>query len=244
MQLAVGAYIRHQYTDYDTILKTGGSWHEARQKAQPISYAKLAEWRDEGDSSELEETFREIIVLDDDEDDMESSSSDDTLSDGGERAGSLEIVSSRATARELQPESNTDAAGSAQGWRLIPEARPPRFMHRPQHHAIAESGRYSMRSGRQADLRLAPERLPAPRLYERDPYYPSHIPAQTYEPSHPGISMPLTGPSQSNPVTSQVTPVTPRSPSFFYGRDGKLYNVSRAHGRETLLQNPLPLVTS
>jgi hypothetical protein len=109
VQLAVGAYIRHQYTNYDSMLKTGVTWPEARQKAQPISYAKLREWRDEGDSNELEETFREIIVLDDDEDDDDSETSEDTLG-ADERGHSLEIVSSRATARELQPEDWTSAA--------------------------------------------------------------------------------------------------------------------------------------
>ena len=127
----MGAYIRHTYTDYDSILKTGGTWLEARAKAQPISFAKLKEWRDEGDSGELEETFREIIVLDDD-DDLDSDTSNDTLSDGGGSDRSLEIISSKATARELQPDYHTGVPrGDAHSWRLIPERSSYlRSMHR------------------------------------------------------------------------------------------------------------------
>lgn len=103
VQLAVVAHIRHTYTEYDNILKRKtGSWIEARQRVEHVSLAKLKEWRDETDeaSNELEETFREVIVLDDDEDssEEESSSAPDT------REASMEIVSSRATARDLQPE--------------------------------------------------------------------------------------------------------------------------------------------
>ncbi|KAF2019965.1 hypothetical protein BU24DRAFT_419573 [Aaosphaeria arxii CBS 175.79] len=106
VQLAVGAYIRHQYTNYDTILKTGGTWPEARSQVQSITYGKLKEWRDEGDAgNELEETFREIIVLDDDESDDESET-DDTSFDGSE--ASMEIISSQATAGELRPNNPAD----------------------------------------------------------------------------------------------------------------------------------------
>jgi hypothetical protein len=93
------------YTDYDKILKAG-SWMEARQKVEHVSLAKLKEWRDEaGDpSNEIEDTFREVIVLDDDED----SSDEDLYAAPDERESSMEIVSSRATARDLQPERYSD----------------------------------------------------------------------------------------------------------------------------------------
>ncbi|CAO2654776.1 Nn.00g115090.m01.CDS01 [Neocucurbitaria sp. VM-36] len=106
VQLAVVAHIRHTYTDYDKLLKTGG-WMEARSKVEHVSLAKLKEWRDEAgeQSNELEETFREVIVLDDDD---EVTSDDGSLSTPDEREQSMEIVSSRATARDLQPERSTD----------------------------------------------------------------------------------------------------------------------------------------
>lgn len=106
VQLAVVAHIRHMYTDYDKLLKTGG-WMEARSKVEHVSLAKLKEWRDETDtdSNELEDTFREVIVLDDDDD---ASSDGEMLSTPDEREQSMEIVSSRATARDLQPERSLD----------------------------------------------------------------------------------------------------------------------------------------
>jgi hypothetical protein len=103
VQLAVVAHIRHTYTEYDNILKhKTGTWTEARQQVEHVSLAKLKEWRDETDeaSNELEETFREVIVLDDDE----VSSDDESLSAPNTREPSMEIVSNRATARDLQPE--------------------------------------------------------------------------------------------------------------------------------------------
>ncbi|KAF2829431.1 hypothetical protein CC86DRAFT_286796 [Ophiobolus disseminans] len=105
VQLAVVAHIRHLYTDYDKILKTG-SWMEARQQVEHVSLAKLKEWRDESgaQSNEVEDTFREVIVLDDDDE----SSDEGSLSTPDEREQSMEIVSSRATARDLQPEHYTD----------------------------------------------------------------------------------------------------------------------------------------
>lgn len=92
------------YTDYDKILKTG-SWMEARQQVEHVSLAKLKEWRDETgeQSNEVEDTFREVIVLDD-----EDSSDEGSLSTPDEREQSMEIVSSRATARDLQPEHYVD----------------------------------------------------------------------------------------------------------------------------------------
>jgi hypothetical protein len=107
VQLGVLAHIRHSYTDYDKLLKTVG-WMEARSQVEPVSLAKLKEWRDETgeQSNEMEETFREVIVLDDDDD--EASSGDDAGLTLDEREQSMEIVSSRATARDLQPERHTD----------------------------------------------------------------------------------------------------------------------------------------
>jgi hypothetical protein len=68
-----------------------------------VSLAKLKEWRDEvgQTSNELEETFREVIVLDDDE---EEDTSDDDTPKTDTREPSMEFFSSRATARDLQPE--------------------------------------------------------------------------------------------------------------------------------------------
>lgn len=104
MQLAVLAHIRHQYTEYDNILKTG-SWAEARKAVEQNSVAKLIEWRDEqgGTTEELEEVFREVIVIDDDDDDKSSDDGQPQDPDVDEREVSMEVVSSLATARDLLP---------------------------------------------------------------------------------------------------------------------------------------------
>lgn len=171
MQLAVGAYIRHQYTDYDAILKSGGSWLEARAKAQPASIAKMKEWRDENENNETEETWREIIVLDDDDDDEEGISSDDTLPDGVERDRSLEIVSSRVNGRELQPEHQSGYAhGYANGWKLIPERDLAPMRPHPR-HAYADASRDStIRTGYREATRLPQSTVPisATRSFEHD----------------------------------------------------------------------------
>lgn len=106
IQLAVGAHIRHTYTDYDKLLKTVG-YLDARRMVEPDSLAKFLEWRDEagGDSHELEETFREVIIIDDE--DMSSDDDDDSIDTPDERDQSMEIVSSRATARDLQPDQHS-----------------------------------------------------------------------------------------------------------------------------------------
>lgn len=105
VQLAVVAHIRHVYTDYDKMLKTG-TWMQARQNVEHVSLAKLKEWRDESgeQSNEIEDTFREVIVLDDDDESSDEGSS----STPDEREQSMEIVSSRATARDLQPEVHAE----------------------------------------------------------------------------------------------------------------------------------------
>lgn len=84
------------------MLKTG-TWMEARQKVEHVSLAKLKEWRDETgeQSNEIEDTFREVIVLDDEEEEDETSSGGNTPD---EREQSMEIVSNRVYARDIQLE--------------------------------------------------------------------------------------------------------------------------------------------
>lgn len=128
VQLAVVAHIRHTYTDYDKLLKTDG-WMTARSQVEHISLAKLKEWRDEvgEQSNELEETFREVIVLDDD-DDQSSDGESPPFADNREH--SMEIISNRATARDLQPERYIDYPHiSLHNTRRAP--RPTIVMQRP-----------------------------------------------------------------------------------------------------------------
>ncbi|KAJ4379726.1 hypothetical protein N0V86_004908 [Didymella sp. IMI 355093] len=134
VQLAVVAHIRHMYTDYDKMLKTG-SWMEARQKVEHVSLAKLKEWRDETgeQSNEIEDTFREVIVLDDEDETSDGDTPD-------EREQSMEIVSNRVIAQDIQLERYPQHPTVSDNERRRGHGRtivvhpypPPPTIHRPQ----------------------------------------------------------------------------------------------------------------
>lgn len=88
VHLAVGAYIRHTYTDYDRLLKSHG-YLNARTMVEPSTLDKIIEWRDEKDDPDaVEDILREVVVISDDEDE---DNVDDFFDDGG---SSVEIASS------------------------------------------------------------------------------------------------------------------------------------------------------
>ncbi|KAF2265853.1 hypothetical protein CC78DRAFT_532218 [Lojkania enalia] len=204
VQLAVAAHIRHNYTDYDRLLRVG-SWTEARAKVEHVSLAKLKEWRDENDTDEVEETFREVIVLDDDE-----SEADETLSDAAGSELSLEIVSSRAAGRDLQYDDFAHYprvdAGNANG-------TPRRNHSRPEHLPSSNSlpARTVDLSGGGLFPRGHIQPLPStfPRQYE--PHLDS--PFSRIEP--------LSTASATEPVVYGAPPRTQMR-----GADGRWYNVS------------------
>ena len=66
--LAVGAHIRHTYTNYDELLRSGVSWSDARRGVEPFTLDKLVSWRgEEDDDPILDEVLREVIVISDNE---------------------------------------------------------------------------------------------------------------------------------------------------------------------------------
>jgi hypothetical protein len=67
-QLAVVAHIRHMYTEYDKLLKKT-TFPEARRMVESPTLQRLVEWRgdDENGKTELEDVFREVIVISDDD---------------------------------------------------------------------------------------------------------------------------------------------------------------------------------
>ena len=104
VQLAVVAHIRHVYTDYDKLLKTG-SWLEARARIERACLDQLAQWRgddDDDDPNAMEDILREVIVIPDDDEDDEDQQSQFDRDRLADRQQSVEIVSSHAFAHEVQ----------------------------------------------------------------------------------------------------------------------------------------------
>ena len=92
-QLAVTAHIRHEYTNYDKILRSMG-WAEARKQVQQACLDILVQWRrDDDDDGELEDILREVIVISDDEDEEEELQPSAVTSESHlERSESVEFV--------------------------------------------------------------------------------------------------------------------------------------------------------
>lgn len=226
VQLAVGAYIRHQYTEYDKMLANGHTWREAREKAQPITYAKLREWRDEGESKELEEAFREIIVLDDDDDDDDGETSEDNSLDDDERDSSLEIFSSHATARELQPDNSAwDARADPYATRRNPGRR---IYLRPVHRNTSSTvvpypARRVMGAPPQplpSDVRTRPSQG-----YGQDTRMAYKQPIRPYV-SVSGLSDPTYSSRQLRTAAPEAVATVPQASQYIRDADGRVYHVS------------------
>lgn len=83
VNLAVVAHIRHVYTNYDELLRSGVSWQEARRGIEPFTLDKLVAWRgEEDDDPILDEVLREVVVISDDEGDSVDVSEQDPLHHG------------------------------------------------------------------------------------------------------------------------------------------------------------------
>ena len=102
VQLAVVAHIRHVYTDYDKLLKTG-TYQNARAAVEKPCLDLLARWRsdDDDDPDAMEEILREVIVIDDDDDEIKDCRSSLENRVSASREGSIEIISSQALADEV-----------------------------------------------------------------------------------------------------------------------------------------------
>lgn len=113
VQLAVIARIRHQYTDYDRLLRAF-EWSEARKMTEPVSLQKLIEWRGEQDvedDDQLEEMVRETIVIDDDEENgsvangSEADDEDSATEQGDHSDASIEVTQHLADDTDIGGES-------------------------------------------------------------------------------------------------------------------------------------------
>lgn len=195
VQLAVGAYIRHRYTDYDKYLKLYG-WQESRFLVNDPVYEKMKEWQGEADcGNELEEIFREILVIDDDDEDEDEDDSGSSDGDGAYyRDDSLEIVSSHATAHELQPEYDHSTQLPLEN----SSARPA-----PRSHFHAQSAQ-------QVDLTNSYN------SYSHGPRQHLHRAEAIIQPQHPYAIAPQSG-------SQQRAPPTPARQKIMQGPDGRLY---------------------
>ncbi|CAI6332570.1 unnamed protein product [Periconia digitata] len=219
VQLAVVAHIRHQYTEYDNMLKTG-TWGDARKAVEQTSVAKLIEWRDEQGTAteELEEVFREVIVLDDDDDSSDDDQSQDPNVD--EREVSMEVVSSLATARDLLPKS----MDHDQGYAPQPHRSTRRTIYLPSHPVAPYSSAYS-----------------SPIVYDT-PQYPPTDPRVFSRPL-PGL-IESRSMIRARPLESRARePTRAPRPLQMRGSDGQLYTLQPierpSNGRPRLVETPL-----
>lgn len=114
VQLAVVAHIRHNYTNYDWLLNTAKvPWIEARRLVEQTCLDKVIEWRGEGDDAEgeLEELFREVILVDDETDE------EDAHLNETDRESSVEIIA------DLRQPGTTDSTRQEQQPQLASRAK-------------------------------------------------------------------------------------------------------------------------
>lgn len=191
---------------------------EARQKVEHVSLAKLKEWRDETgeQTDEIEETFREIIVLDDDDD---QSSDERSPSMPNDRESSMEIVSSRATARDLQPDRYASGRVVKHGSRRtiflqpydaqrpvpISDSPQQRIVHQPRAARPYPSGSDHAHSARNG-------------MY--------NVPHSSPAYSHAEGSSHYIRPATFNPYQARPRPPPPPSRNIMQEIDGRLYHVS------------------
>lgn len=113
VQLAVLARIRHEYTDYDRLLRAF-EWKDARALVEPVCLKKLIEWRGEVDDGsnddELEEIVRETIVIDDDDDVLSEADDEGSteLEDGNVSDTSIEISHKPVALDDIGAESHDE----------------------------------------------------------------------------------------------------------------------------------------
>lgn len=164
VQLAVLARIRHEYTDYDRLLRAF-EWKEARALVEPVCLKKLIEWRgevDDGNDDELEEIVRETIVIDDDDDDILSEADDEgsiELDDGNASDTSIEISHRPVALDDIGAESHDENSRRfLQKYRPAPPA--PYSQRRVDVHRKIDAVRQQMRNAPPAgNQRCVPDRI-------------------------------------------------------------------------------------
>lgn len=156
-QLAVGACIRHQYTNYDQLLKVIDR-DPARLMIAPMVTAKIIEWRGEQDQglAELEETFREVIYIDDDD--------EDEIADQDEEDDDDDDDDDKSLAEQHVRSNKTSAAAHD-------------LAHHPSLLSGASQGRYGGQASRDSSVEIIEER-PSSNVQPFAPQPLHHYPQQ------------------------------------------------------------------
>ncbi|KAI9785769.1 MAG: hypothetical protein M1839_008786 [Geoglossum umbratile] len=114
VQLAALAHIRHQYTSYDSLLRTTPRYN-ARAQIEETCLRLIVQWRgDEGnDENDIEQILREVIVISDDDSDCNVDTGKNIQAD---REPSVEIVSSQLIAPEARGSQKTQGDPVGDGY--------------------------------------------------------------------------------------------------------------------------------
>ncbi|OAL37340.1 hypothetical protein AYO20_03516 [Fonsecaea nubica] len=244
-QLSVVAHIRHNYTQYDKLLRQM-PYNEARHMVEKETLVKLVEWRG-GEDTTLENTtggaddlLKEVIVISDEE----ASESD---------SDSVEPLDQDRVQVEELP-STSYGPGPGRAISPLPQSQPERILdyppavrsYRPSNAEIARrnQSRYAIWEQAKRDYHsnvaqgpvavleriYEPEPAPAPRmLVPLDP--PTHSPAQVFHTQAPPAS--IARADYEPPIRSRQ----PSPPTYIRDANGVLYEridtKSRANHADT-----------
>ncbi|EKG13004.1 protein of unknown function DUF2293, partial [Macrophomina phaseolina MS6] len=143
VQMAVLAHVRHKHTDYDKLLKEVG-YIQARKTVENPCIEKILTWRGENTSEdddvvEMEDDFREIIVLDDSDDNGGEEDGDESDSESSVEYAPSPHVPVAHLHRSHHPASSAQTSTATRPRSLIEPLPSHRFGHdglhrRPIHH--------------------------------------------------------------------------------------------------------------
>lgn len=155
VQYAVCASVRHEYTDYDMLLRSLG-WAVARHSVEADIVAKLKEWRGEDDQVEdddLIQILRETIVIEDDSDDDLQDHNGDVESSADVDAGyttdtSLIVVHNSAAVEDVGAERHDERSIQ------FLERHQPRHKRNfdPRHKVLQQNFAKAVQRDRHSDL--------------------------------------------------------------------------------------------
>ncbi|KAL9104678.1 MAG: hypothetical protein Q9163_000421 [Psora crenata] len=140
--LAVVAHIRHTYTNYDELLRSGMTWYDARRGVEKFTLDKLVSWRgDEDDENDvvMEDVLREVIVITDDEVDGSDAETEDRAKTTRLGDSNVEEIPLEALHTEAVDLTMTDDDDSADDDITMPYQRVTRLSNAHPYHQCREA---------------------------------------------------------------------------------------------------------